>query len=148
VLFIPGDQFLSAAVGEIPTLLEDAIRQQVIIATPSSFVALLKAVAYGWRQDQLAENAARIQELGEDLYKRLATFSGYLARIGRSLGQSVDAYNSAVGSLERQVLPGARKFTELGLRPRREIEELPTVDKLTRNLREDDTSEEPPQHDQ
>ena len=148
VLFIPGDQFLSAAVGEIPSLLEDAIRQQVIIATPSSFVALLKAVAYGWRQDQLAENAARIQELGEDLYKRLATFSGYLARIGRSLGQSVDAYNSAVGSLERQVLPGARKFTELGLRPRREIEELPTVDKLTRNLREDDTSEEPPQHDQ
>jgi DNA recombination protein RmuC len=148
VLFIPGDQFLSAAVGEIPSLLEDAIRQQVIIATPSSFVALLKAVAYGWRQDQLAENAARIQELGEDLYKRLATFSGYLARIGRSLGQSVDAYNSAVGSLERQVLPGARKFTELGLRPRREIEELPTVDKLTRNLRDDDTSEEPPQHDQ
>ena len=148
VLFIPGDQFLSAAVGEIPSLLEDAIRQQVIIATPSSFVALLKAVAYGWRQDQLAENAARIQELGEDLYKRLATFSGYLARIGRSLGQSVDAYNSAVGSLERQVLPGARKFTELGLRPRRDIEELPTVDKLTRSLREGDTDEDPPQHDQ
>lgn len=144
VLFIPGDQFLSAAVGEIPSLLEDAIRQQVIIATPSSFVALLKAVAYGWRQDQLAENAARIQELGEDLYKRLATFSGYLARIGRSLGQSVDAYNSAVGSLERQVLPGARKFTELGLRPRRDIEELPTVDKLTRSLREGDTDEDPP----
>lgn len=148
VLFIPGDQFLSAAVGEIPSLLEDAIRQQVIIATPSSFVALLKAVAYGWRQDQLAENAARIQALGEDLYKRLATFSSYLARIGRSLGQSVDAYNSAVGSLERQVLPGARKFTELGLRPRRDIEELPTVDKLTRSLREDDSEEEPPQHDQ
>ncbi len=148
VLFIPGDQFLSAAVGEIPSLLEDAIRQQVIIATPSSFVALLKAVAYGWRQDQLAENAARIQELGEDLYKRLATFSGYLARIGRSLGQSVDAYNSAVGSLERQVLPGARKFTELGLRPRRDIEELPTVDKLTRSLREGDTDEDSPQHDQ
>jgi DNA recombination protein RmuC len=148
VLFIPGDQFLSAAVGEIPSLLEDAIRQQVIIATPSSFVALLKAVAYGWRQDQLAENAARIQALGEDLYKRLATFSGYLARIGRSLGQSVDAYNSAVGSLERQVLPGARKFTELGLRPRRDIEELSTVDKLTRSPREDDGEEEPAQNDQ
>ncbi len=148
VLFIPGDQFLSAAVGEIPSLLEDAIRQQVIIATPSSFVALLKAVAYGWRQDQLAENAARIQALGEDLYKRLATFSGYLARIGRSLGQSVDAYNSAVGSLERQVLPGARKFTELGLRPRRDIEELSTVDKLTRSPREDDGEEEPARNDQ
>lgn len=148
VLFIPGDQFLSAAVGEIPSLLEDAIRQQVIIATPSSFVALLKAVAYGWRQDQLAENAARIQALGEDLYKRLATFSGYLARIGRSLGQSVDAYNSAVGSLERQVLPGARKFTELGLRPRRDIEELSTVDKLTRSPREDDGEEEAARNDQ
>jgi DNA recombination protein RmuC len=132
VLFIPGDQFLSAALGEIPTLLEDAIRQHVIIATPSSFVALLKAVAYGWRQNLLAENAARIQELAEDLYKRLAKFGEHMAKIGRSLGLSVDAYNSAVGSLERQVLPGARKFTELGLRPEREIEEISPVEKLAR----------------
>jgi len=91
VLFIPGDQFLSAALGEIPTLLEDAIRQHVIIATPSSFVALLKAVAYGWRQNLLAENAARIQELAEDLYKRLAKFGEHMTKIGRSLGLSVDA---------------------------------------------------------
>jgi DNA recombination protein RmuC len=135
VLFIPGDQFLTAAVAEIPTLLEDAIRQDVIIATPSSFVALLKAVAYGWRQNALAENAARIRELAEELYRRLATFSGHLARVGRTLGQSVDAYNSAVGSLERQVLPGARKFTELGLRPEREIEEVAPVEKLAREPR-------------
>lgn len=132
VLFIPGDQFLSAALGEIPTLLEDAIRQHVIIATPSSFVALLKAVAYGWRQNLLAENAAHIQELAEDLYKRLAKFGEHMTKIGRSLGLSVDAYNSAVGSLERQVLPGARKFTELGLRPEREIEEIAPVEKLAR----------------
>jgi DNA recombination protein RmuC len=132
VLFIPGDQFLAAAVGEVPTLLEDAIRQHVIIATPTSFIALLKAVAYGWRQNALADNAARIQELAEDLYKRLATFGEHLGRIGKSLGQSVDAYNSAVGSLERQVLPGARKFTELGLRPGKEIEEIAPVDKLAR----------------
>ncbi len=137
VLFIPGDQFLAAAVSELPSLLEDAIRQHVIVATPSSFVALLKAVAYGWRQDQLAENAARIQELGEELYRRLASFGGHMARIGRALGQGVDAYNSAVGSLERQVLPGARKFTELGLRPPRDIEELSPVDKLTRDVREE-----------
>lgn len=132
VLFIPGDQFLTAAVGEVPTLLEDAIRQHVIITTPSSFIALLKAVAYGWRQNVLADNAARIQELAEDLYKRLAKFAEHVGRIGRSLGQSVDAYNSAVGSLERQVLPGARKFTELGLRPEREIEEIAPVEKLAR----------------
>ncbi len=138
VLFIPGDQFLSAAVGELPNLLEDAIRQHVIIATPTSFIALLKAVGYGWRQNALAENAARIQELGEDLYKRLATFTSHLGKVGRMLGQSVDAYNSAVGSLERQVLPGARKFTELGLRPAKEIEETATIDKLARPSLESD----------
>jgi DNA recombination protein RmuC len=132
VLFIPGDQFLTAAISEVPSLLEDAIRQHVIITTPSSFVALLKAVAYGWRQNVLADNAARIQELAEDLYKRLAKFTEHIGRIGKSLGQSVDAYNSAVGSLERQVLPGARKFTELGLRPEREIEEIAPVEKLAR----------------
>jgi DNA recombination protein RmuC len=138
VLFIPGDQFLSAAVAEIPNLLEDAIRQHVIIATPTSFIALLKAVGYGWRQNALAENAAHIQELGEDIYKRLATFTSHLARVGRTLGQSVEAYNSAVGSLERQVLPGARKFTELGLRPAKEIEETVPIDKLARPLLADD----------
>jgi DNA recombination protein RmuC len=132
VLFIPGDQFLAAAVAEVPSLLEDAVRQHVIIATPTSFIALLKAVAYGWRQNALAENAARIQELAEDLYKRLARFGDHMARVGRSLGQSVDAYNSAVGSLERQVLPGARKFTELGLRPEKDIEAIPPVEKLAR----------------
>jgi DNA recombination protein RmuC len=138
VLFIPGDQFLSAALAETPTLLEDAIRQDVIIATPSSFIALLKAVAYGWRQSLLADNAARIQELAEEVYKRLAVFGGHLARLGRSLTQSVEAYNAAVGSLERQVLPGARKFTELGLRADQEIEELPPIEKLTRHGRGED----------
>ena len=132
VLFIPGDQFLAAAVAEVPSLLEDAIRQHVIVATPTSFVALLKAVAYGWRQNALTENALRIQELGEETYKRLLTFTEHLAKVGRALGQSVEAYNSAVGSLERQVLPGARKFTELGLRPPREIGELAPIDKLAR----------------
>jgi DNA recombination protein RmuC len=141
VLFIPGDQFLSAAVAEIPSLLEDAIRQHVIIATPTSFVALLKAVAYGWRQNALAENALRIQELGEDMYKRLATFTTHISKVGRTLGQSVEAYNAAVGSLERQVLPGARKFTELGLRPAKEIEDLAPIDKLARTVTAEATAE-------
>jgi DNA recombination protein RmuC len=134
VLFIPGDQFLSAAVAEVPTLLEDAIRQHVIIATPTSFVALLKAVAYGWRQNALAENALRIQELGEETYRRLATFTTHLARVGRTLGQSVESYNAAVGSLERQVLPSARKFTDLGLHPPRELEDVPPIEKLAREI--------------
>jgi len=138
VLFIPGDQFLAAALDQAPTLLEDAIRQHVIVTTPSSLVALLKAVAYGWRQDALAENAARIQALGEDLYRRLARFAGHLARLGRSLGASVDAYNSAVGSLERQVLPGARRFADLGLDAGAAIEELSPVEKLPRAPLHDD----------
>lgn len=132
ILFIPGDQFLSAALAESPNLLEDAIRQNVIIATPSSFVALLKAVAYGWRQMSLAQNAETIRTLAEDLYRRLAVFTSHLSKLGRNLGSSVDAFNSAVGSLERQVLPGARKFTELGVRPDREIETLEPIDRLTR----------------
>lgn len=132
ILFIPGDQFLSAALAEQPTLLEDAIRQDVIIATPTSFIALLKAVAYGWRQMALAKNAETIRTLAEDLYKRLAVFTTHLGKLGRNLGNSVDNFNAAVGSLERQVLPGARKFTELGVRPDRDIETLEPIDKLTR----------------
>jgi DNA recombination protein RmuC len=132
ILFIPGDQFLAAALAEQPNLLEDAIRQDVIIATPTSFVALLKAVAYGWRQMALAQNAETIRNLAEDLYKRLGVFSTHLAKLGRNLSNSVDHFNAAVGSLERQVLPGARKFTELGVRPDREIEPLEPIDKLAR----------------
>ncbi|HVF17267.1 MAG TPA: DNA recombination protein RmuC [Steroidobacteraceae bacterium] len=158
ILFIPGDQFLSAALAESPTLLEDAIRQDVIIATPSSFVALLKAVAYGWRQMSLAKNAETIRTLAEDLYKRLAVFASHLTKMGRNLGITVDSFNSAVGSLERQVLPGARKFTELGVRPDREIEMVEPIDRLTREpqIKESDDlferpagsggSEEPQKH--
>jgi DNA recombination protein RmuC len=138
ILFIPGDQFLSAALAEQPNLLEDAIRQDVIIATPSSFVALLKAVAYGWRQMSLAKNAETIRTLAEDLYKRLAVFTTHLGKLGRNLSSSVDHYNAAIGSLERQVLPGARKFTELGVRPDRELEVLEPIDKLTREPAEKD----------
>ncbi len=133
ILFIPGDQFLSAALNERPGLLDEAIRQNVILATPTSFIALLKAVAYGWRQLALAQNAATIRDLGEEIYRRLSIFGGHVARLGRALNAGVEAFNSAVGSLERQVLPAARRFTELGLKPDRTLETLDPVDKLARD---------------
>lgn len=134
VLFVPGEQFLSAALERDRSLLEDALRQKIILATPTSFVALLRAVAYGWRQEALAENADRIRELGEELYRRLATFTEHLARVGKSLGASVDHYNKAVGSLERQVLPGARRMDEMGISAKKEIEHLEPLDKNVRKI--------------
>jgi DNA recombination protein RmuC len=132
ILFLPGDQFLSAALQENPGLIDEALRQHVMLATPTSLVALLKTVAYGWRQTVLAENAAEIRRLGEDLYKRLAVFGEHLSRLGKSLGGSVDSFNKAVGSLEQQVMPAARRFPELGLRVNREIEPIEPVASLTR----------------
>jgi DNA recombination protein RmuC len=146
ILFIPGDQFLSAALNEDPDLIESALSQQIILATPTSFVALLKAVAYGWRQLALADNAQEIRRLAEDLYNRLAAFVSHLNKVGRQLGSSVENYNRAVGSLERMVLPGARKFVELGIRPKREIEEAEPLESLPRSIVEDaleDGVEEP-----
>jgi DNA recombination protein RmuC len=93
---------------------------------------MLKAIAYGWRQQALAQNAAVIRDLGEELYKRLSVFGSHLGKIGAALNRSVEAYNSAVGSLERQVLPAARRFTELGLQADRALDVLEPVDKLAR----------------
>ena len=104
------------------------------LATPTSLVALLKAVAYGWRQLALADNAKEIRTLAEDLYGRLSVFVGHLNKVGRQLNSSVENYNRAVGSLERKVLPGARKFTELGIRPKKEIETLEPLESLPRTL--------------
>jgi DNA recombination protein RmuC len=115
VMFIPGDQFLAAALDQDPGLLEEALAQRVVPSTPTSFVALLRAVAFGWRQEQLAANAERVREAGEELYQRLATFTEHLAKLGRSLGAAVSDYNKAVGSFEAKVLPAARRFPELGV---------------------------------
>lgn len=135
VLFLPGDQFLSAALEYNPGLIDEALRQNVMLATPTSLVALLKAVSYGWKQTALAENAAHIRQLGEELHKRLAVFAEHLGKLGRSLGSSVDCFNKAVGSLEQQVLPAARRFPELGLRVHREIEVLDPISSLARTPR-------------
>jgi len=150
ILFIPGDQFLSAALNEDPDLIESALSQQIILATPTSFVALLKAVAYGWRQLALAENAQEIKKLAEDMYGRLNAFVGHLNKLGRQLHSSVEHYNRAVGSLERKVLPGARKFVELGIKPKKEIEQLEPLESLPRTIveagkDEDATDATPPE---
>jgi len=134
ILFIPGDQFLSAALNEEPDLIEYALSKQIILATPTSLVALLKAVAYGWRQLSLADNAKEIRILAEDLYGRLATFVTHMNRVGRQLASSVENYNKAVGSLERSVLPGARKFVELGVHAKKEVEQLDTLEPVPRTM--------------
>ncbi|MCK6369724.1 MAG: DNA recombination protein RmuC [Gammaproteobacteria bacterium] len=133
ILFIPGDQFLSAALSENPGLLEDALRNKVVLATPSSLVALLKAIAYGWRQLSLAQNAEQVRRLGQDLYERLAPFTTHLARLGRQLEGSVRTFNEAVGSLERKVLPGARRLAELGISGRHDLESPSAIETLPRS---------------
>ena len=132
VLFLPGDQFLSAALAQNPALLDSALERSVIIATPSTLIALLKSVAYGWRQADVAANAVLIRDLGQELYRRLSTFSGHLDKLGNRLTGAVDSYNSAVGSLERSVLPQARRFTELGVTTDDTLPSLDPLDRLAR----------------
>lgn len=134
VLFIPGDQFLGAALDVDRELLEYSLQQRVILATPTSFIALLRAVAYGWRQEALAENAEHIRTLGEELYGRLQTFTEHLAKLGRSLDSSVSHYNKAVGSFDSRILPSARKFTEMGISARQEIEPPEQIEKGAREI--------------
>lgn len=132
VLFIPGDQFLSAALERDPGLLEEAMQQKVILATPTSLVALLRAVAYGWRQESLAENAEKIRQVGEELYGRLATFADHFGRVGKSLNQSVQHYNKAVASFDTRVLPGVRKFSEMGIRGKKAVEPATQIETAPR----------------
>ncbi|MDH3371708.1 MAG: DNA recombination protein RmuC, partial [Gammaproteobacteria bacterium] len=134
ILFIPGDQFLGAALDMDRSLLEDALKQKVILTTPTSFVALLRAVAYGWRQENLAENAERIRDVGEELYSRLMTFSEHLMKLGRSLNSTVGDYNKAVGSFEAKLLPGARKFSEMGVGGDKALTEPERIEKAVRDV--------------
>lgn len=139
VLFIPGEQFLTAALDVDRKLLEDALAEKVILATPTSFVALLRAVAFGWRQESLAENAEQIRQLGEEMYGRLATFGDYLTKLGKSLDASVGHFNKAVGSFETRVVPSARKFTELGILAKKEFPQTVPVEKAVREVTETGT---------
>lgn len=133
VLFLPNEAIFSSALGQDSTLIEQGVDQGVILATPTTLIALLRAVAYGWRQESLAKNAQEISMLGRELYNRLNTFTGHIDKIGSSLKASVNHYNKAVGSLERNVLPGARKFQELGSTPENaQITEPSLINEITR----------------
>lgn len=132
VLFIPGEQFLGAALEQDKNLLHDALNERVVLATPTTLVALLRSVAFGWKQTVLAENAGKVRELGEELHKRLSIFLDHMERLGRNLGSGVDTYNKALGSLERSVLPSVRRLAELGVSSGRNISEPVPVEVVPR----------------
>ncbi len=134
VLFLPGEPFLGAALQEEPRLLDDAMRDRVVIATPSTLIALLHAVAYGWRQEQLAENARQISTLGQEMYDRLSIWADHLVTLRRSLSSCVEAFNKSVGSLESRVMVSARRFTQLGLMDKGDIPQLGPIDSALRRL--------------
>ncbi len=134
VLFIPNDSFLAAAAEADPNLLQTALGRKIILATPSTFIALLLAVSYGWRQEKLADSAQKISDLGQELYERMVILAEHLGKIGGSLGKAVESYNEAVGSWERRVLPAARKFKELGAGGKKDLDELQPIDQGVRAL--------------
>lgn len=136
VMFIPGDVFLSAAVESDPRLLERAMEARVVIATPSTLIALLRTIAFGWQQEAVAENAVAIHREAKELYGRLATFAGNLQKVGTALNRSVDSYNRAMGSLEARVLPSARKLEAMQVvqSPAEELQDAPRVEAVPRSL--------------
>ena len=133
VMFIPGESFVAAAVEADGKLIVDAMERKVVIATPTTLFALLSAIAHGWQQQEVAKNAEEIRKLGQDLYDRLAVLATHVRGIGQGLEGAVEAYNDAVGSLERRVLPAARRFRDLGVGAREEP--LPTLEPVDPTLR-------------
>ena len=133
VLFIPNDSFLAAAAERDPSLVESALTKKVVIATPTTFIALLRAIAFGWRQEQVAEGAQRISALGQELADRISTMTEHFVKVGQALGRSVESYNATVISLENRILPTARKFKSLGIITKKEIMDLKSVEHMPRS---------------
>jgi DNA recombination protein RmuC len=134
VMFVPGDTFLTAAFDANPEFLEQAISKNVFPASPGTLIALLRAIAYGWRQEQLAENAAQVVALGKLLYERVGVFAGHLQRVGANLTKATESYNSAVASLETRVMPSARGFESLAVAADQALQGPNPIDVTTRQI--------------
>lgn len=134
VMFLPAEVFFSAALQQDPSLIEFGVNQKVILATPTTLIALLKAVAYGWRQKQIAESAQVISDLGKQLYERLRILAEHFARVGANLDEAVTAYNKAVASFEGRVLVTARRFKEPGAGTDKDIETVDAIEKISRTI--------------
>lgn len=132
ILFIPGESFLSSALDYDSSLIEDGIQKRVIVATPTTFIALLRAIAYGWRQEQITKNAQEVSELGKQLYERMNTFIQHINSVGSNLDKAISAYNKAVGSGESRVLPTIRRFKELGATGAEDIPLMEQIDQKSR----------------
>ena len=143
VMFLPGETFFSAALEQDPGLIEQGVLQRVIPASPTTLIALLKAVAYGWNQEKLARNAHEISALGKELHERLRHLAGHITAVGANLDRAVESYNKAVGSLESRVLVSARKFAELGASVAEDIPELEPIETSARTLSFDWDDETP-----
>jgi len=133
-MFLPGESILSAALQQEPSLIEAGTDRRVILATPTTLIALLKTVSYGWQQEKLAENAQRISKMGGELYDALAVMSGHVSKVGSSLKAAVEHYNRLVGSTERRVAPRAKRLRELGVGAQKELVEPETVDAVPRRI--------------
>jgi DNA recombination protein RmuC len=134
VMFLPGEMFFSAALEQDPGLIEEGVNQGVVVASPTTLIALLRAVAYGWRQEQVAENAQNISELGKTLYERLCTFARHMERVGTGLEGAVENYNKAVSSLQSRVLVTGRKLVDLGVGSSEEMPEVPPLETVPAQL--------------